>query len=106
MQLMMDYHWPGNVRELENIIERASVLAQGGVITEDHISFTGADNRRFVDVGQRIRKGTRLGELMHDVERLALCEALAQTDGDRVAASSLLGLDVAELRDRLETYGL
>jgi DNA-binding NtrC family response regulator len=106
MQLMMDYHWPGNVRELENIIERASVLAQGGIITEDHISFTGADNRRFIDVGQRIRKGTRLGELMQDVERLALCEALAQTDGDRIAASSLLGLDVTELRERLETYGL
>jgi two-component system response regulator AtoC len=106
MQMMMDYHWPGNVRELENIIERASVLAQGGVITEDHISFTGADNRRFIDVGQRIRKGTRLGDLMQDVERLALCEALAQTDGDRVAASSLLGIDVVELRHRLEAYGL
>src|SRR5262249_60021516 len=26
------YRWPGNVRELENVVERAVVLARGGVI--------------------------------------------------------------------------
>src|ERR671911_420296 len=38
MNALMEYDWPGNVRELENLIERATVLAQGGVITEQHIN--------------------------------------------------------------------
>ena len=31
------YHWPGNVRELENVLQRALVLAEEGVITADDI---------------------------------------------------------------------
>src|SRR5437867_9678523 len=29
---LMTYHWPGNVRELENIVERAVIMARGGLI--------------------------------------------------------------------------
>ncbi|MDP9363327.1 MAG: sigma-54 dependent transcriptional regulator [Chloroflexota bacterium] len=101
MRLLMEHDWPGNVRQLENAIERATVLSQGGVITEDHIDLSGADSRRFVDVGQRLRKGATLAELLADVERQAVSEALTQTDGDQVAAASLLGVDLPDLKRRL-----
>lgn len=29
--------WPGNIRELRNVVERAAILARGGVLTADHI---------------------------------------------------------------------
>jgi two-component system response regulator AtoC len=106
MQRLMEYDWPGNVRELENMIERATVLSQGGVITEEHISFSGTDNRRFVDIGQRVRRGTRLGELLSDVERQALSESLSQAEGDRVAAAALLGLELGDFQKRLAMFGL
>lgn len=32
LNMLMSYHWPGNVRELENVIERAMLLAEDGVI--------------------------------------------------------------------------
>ena len=32
IDLMMSYHWPGNVRELENVVERAVLVASGGVM--------------------------------------------------------------------------
>src|SRR5262245_22407236 len=32
MQRLQAYPWPGNIRELQNILERATVLAQGSVV--------------------------------------------------------------------------
>jgi len=106
MRMLMDHEWPGNVRELENMIERATVLSQGNIITEEHISFSGADGRRFVDIGQRLRKGTSLRDLLSDIERQALSEALTIADGDRVQASSLLGVDLSEFKERMGAFGL
>ena len=37
---LMDYHWPGNVRELRNILERAAILCEGGLITTAHLALT------------------------------------------------------------------
>ena len=35
--LLENYDWPGNVRELENLIERACVLSNDEMISEDLI---------------------------------------------------------------------
>ena len=32
IDMLMSYHWPGNVRELENMIERAVIMSNSGVI--------------------------------------------------------------------------
>jgi transcriptional regulator with GAF, ATPase, and Fis domain len=37
---LLDYHWPGNVRELRNILERAAILCDGGLITAEHLALT------------------------------------------------------------------
>ena len=37
MKCLVSYDWPGNVRELRNILERASTVANDGVITEKHL---------------------------------------------------------------------
>jgi transcriptional regulator with GAF, ATPase, and Fis domain len=39
-QLLIEYHWPGNVRELRNILERAAILCDGGLITREHLALT------------------------------------------------------------------
>ncbi|MGN6030195.1 MAG: sigma-54-dependent transcriptional regulator [Thermomicrobiales bacterium] len=106
MTMLMEYDWPGNVRELENLIERATVLARGSVITEEHIDFFGTDSRRLMDVGERVRRGDSLAEILADVERIALRESLAQTDGDRAGAASLLDLPVSDFNDRARSYDL
>ncbi|CAA9565098.1 MAG: Response regulator of zinc sigma-54-dependent two-component system [uncultured Thermomicrobiales bacterium] len=97
MEKLMAYDWPGNVRELINIIERATVLAQGQIITDEHIDFMGADNRRLVDIGEKIRRGSTLADLLEEVERQAITEALAATGGDRREAASMLGVKLTEL---------
>ena len=39
-KLLVEYHWPGNVRELRNILERAAILCDGGLITAEHLALT------------------------------------------------------------------
>jgi transcriptional regulator with GAF, ATPase, and Fis domain len=38
--LLIEYPWPGNVRELRNILERAAILCDGGLITPEHLALT------------------------------------------------------------------
>jgi two-component system response regulator AtoC len=106
MDMLIDYDWPGNIRELENLIERATVISHGGVITDEHITFQGADSRRLVDIGERVRRGVSLDELLAEIERSALNEALVQNDGQRVAAASLLGLDLKQFNERANRHDL
>ena len=100
------YDWPGNVRELENVIQRATVLAQGGVISEDHIRFAGTDGRRLIDIGERVRRGIDLPGMLEDIERTALEEAMSATDGDRKDAASLLGISLTDMNKRAKALGL
>ncbi len=34
--LLLSYDWPGNIRELNNVLERAIILSDSGLITADH----------------------------------------------------------------------
>src|SRR4030095_4888224 len=34
---LMAYSWPGNVRELRNILERAAIMCEGGLISAEHL---------------------------------------------------------------------
>jgi transcriptional regulator with GAF, ATPase, and Fis domain len=36
-EALLSYPWPGNVRELRNVLERASILCDGGLITVEHL---------------------------------------------------------------------
>jgi DNA-binding NtrC family response regulator len=36
---LLAYAWPGNVRELRNMLERAAILCEGGLILAEHLAF-------------------------------------------------------------------
>ncbi len=102
LRLLMDYSWPGNVRQLENTIERAVVLAQGKMITAQHITLDSpltSDN--LYNVTQRVRSRTPLATVMQEVERLAIEIAINHARGDRAEAARALGLTSKELEAKL-----
>ena len=39
-QFLVQYHGPGNVRELRNTLERAAILAGGGLIVSEHLALS------------------------------------------------------------------
>jgi two-component system response regulator AtoC len=82
------------------------VLAGGGVITEDHITFSSTDQGHFVDISAKVRNSTPMREVLQEVERQMIREALRQASGDRVTAASLLGYQMEELSAKLSDYGI
>jgi two-component system response regulator AtoC len=92
MQKLIEQDWPGNVRELENAVQRAVVLSKGGIITSSHLSASSPLERAVVDVGQLVRDGVQLNEILRRVERLAISQAQEASDGDQALAYSSLGI--------------
>jgi DNA-binding NtrC family response regulator len=106
MQALIEHDWPGNVRELENVIERAVVTAQGGVITPQHLVFTPAGEKRIVDVVQRVNDRVPFTQIVAEVERHALSQALDLEHDDHRKAADLLGMPIREFEEKLTELGI
>jgi len=103
---LMAYTWPGNVRELRNAIERAVILADGGVIRGEHLPVgqprPGA-NGDSANTGPSFPAG---GVNLEAIERSLVVKALTQARHNKTRAAKLLGLTRAQLYSRIEKYGL
>lgn len=104
MEALMRHDWPGNIRELGNTIERAVVMAQGGVITSQHLLLSDNPQSRFVDVRELVRQKKELHDIIDEVGRMAIIEALEQSKGDRLEAANTLGLSRSELQEQMKSF--
>jgi two-component system, NtrC family, response regulator AtoC len=108
MDMIMTRDWPGNVRQLENTIQRAVVLAGGPVITPEDLEMAPGPGQAMagVDVVALVRSGAGLAQVLADLERALLAEALRQAEGDPDEAGRRLGLLPGAMRDKLAAYNL
>ncbi len=106
LDLLMEYDWPGNVRELENVVERAVIFAGGGVIGAGHINFSSAGGGVPINVQRRLREGCGLEEILAEVEKKTVHEAIAITNGDEQSAAEMLKLPLKQLKSLLATNNL
>ena len=90
---LLHYGWPGNVRELRNALERAVILAEGGLITAGHLSLRS-------DEPVASSTSTDLGV----VERDTIARVLQETRGNKSKAADRLGLSRTQLYVRLRKY--
>ncbi|MDH5680849.1 MAG: sigma-54 dependent transcriptional regulator [Spirochaetota bacterium] len=44
-RILYDYSWPGNIRELKNVIRRATLFSDDGILRPDHIEFLNQDEK-------------------------------------------------------------
>ncbi len=119
---LSSYRWPGNARELKNVVDRAALMARGGEIAPEHITFgsiapppsqrgrivtlppppappSSAANVAFDSSG-----GLRGG--FADVERERVLSAMEECGGNQSRAAKRLGIARSTLIRRLEEYGV
>jgi len=112
----MEYHWPGNVRELRNILERAAILCDGGLITADHLALTSVPDARpsptpapreeaSFEATPAPSDPTAAGDLQ-SMERAMIEQALQNARFNKSKAAQALGLTRAQLYVRMRKYGL
>ncbi|OGS92269.1 MAG: sigma-54-dependent Fis family transcriptional regulator [Gallionellales bacterium GWA2_60_18] len=102
-ELLIEYDWPGNVREVENVINRASILADGGRITLGDLPPNIARRTQTHDAGSvNIAYNGGLREQLRRVEADIIFRTLAECAGDRRAAAQKLEIGVSSLYRKLE----
>jgi two-component system, NtrC family, nitrogen regulation response regulator GlnG len=121
---LVGHDWPGNVRELENVVQRAMVMATGGVILPEHLpigpvsaaasvavdaSLEEIIERKLVECvrGLREHASANLYDLMVGlVEKPLLRAVLRETGGNQVRAAQILGINRNTLRKKLTEHGI
>lgn len=102
LERLQTYAWPGNVRELINALEQAAVLCESGEITANDIPSPGARRPTL----PTLRGERPLPELLEEVERELIVEALHSAGGVKAEAARLLGIKAPALYYKLEKYQL
>jgi transcriptional regulator with GAF, ATPase, and Fis domain len=98
-EVLLGYGWPGNVRELRNVLERATILCDGGLIASEHLP------RELGPAGAG--RTTPAGNLnLEAAERDLILRALEASGNNRAQAARLLGLARPQLYTRLRKHGL
>jgi transcriptional regulator with GAF, ATPase, and Fis domain len=105
LDALASYNWPGNIRELENEIQRLVIQAeQGHWIEPTDLS---PRLRKIEGTVTRIapQKGT-LKEMMDQVERWLITEALRDHGGNKTKTAVTLGITREGLHKKLAKFGV
>jgi DNA-binding NtrC family response regulator len=104
--------WPGNVRELRNVLERATILADGTVIKPEHLWIEAhpapADGPVAAPSGraaEALAQSSDDGSLA-ELERQTIQRTLAAVGGNRRLAATRLGIGLRTLYEKLKRYDL
>jgi DNA-binding NtrC family response regulator len=95
---LQSYQWPGNLRELRNVLERAVLLAGGGIIHAHDLPLPAA-----------VRVAASAGEdaplSLQEVERRHIAAVLQRTAWHQGKAAHLLGISAKTLYRKIREYG-
>ncbi|MEM9068792.1 MAG: sigma 54-interacting transcriptional regulator [Myxococcota bacterium] len=105
MEALQSYKWPGNVRELENEVQRLVIQIEADQFVQPHHLSQRIKQAESVLGRVRPSKGT-LREMMEEVEKWLLREALAEHNNNKSATAKTLGITREGLHKKLKNYGM
>ena len=104
LQILMDYSWPGNIRELQNIVERAAVMSDDGMIEAHHLP---EDVRGYYTDEASIETNSfSLNDQLRSIEKNMILGALKKAQGVQVKAAEILGINPRSLMHRIKKHNI
>jgi DNA-binding NtrC family response regulator len=110
VRTLRSHHWPGNVRELRNVIERAVILCDSGMLEPSHLglSVPPMATARALDSTAENPPAVVLprSELptLAELEKQHILAALEHCKGNRTHTAKLLDVSIRTLRNKLHEY--
>jgi transcriptional regulator with PAS, ATPase and Fis domain len=95
------YDWPGNIRQLQNEVERAALLGAG----ETRIDIAHLSAQVTATPVAAVR-ADRLRDVLAQVEREMIAQALARHQGNRTRAAAELGMSRWGLVQKVKEYAI
>ncbi len=109
MQQLCQLPLKGNVRELENLLQRLLALSDEGTldlsILDEADRLPGAPTHA-TTLDHIHLSGNNLDDVLEDIERKLIAEALERTDNNATLAARELGITFRSMRYRLKKLGL
>ena len=100
---LRDYDYPGNVRELRNVLERATLLCDGGDIRPEHLPQEVLEWRpEKVDAGMTALLAQGMPATLGELEEAALRARIDSHRGSRKGLAQALGVSERTLYRRLK----
>jgi two-component system response regulator PilR (NtrC family) len=111
LDLLKSYNFPGNIRELENIIERSVALETSNIVLPDSLTLSSFKQTQVQSKTESVsltmpQEGIDLDNVLGQLEKDLLEQALERTRGAKQKAAELLGISFRSFRYRLAKYGL
>ncbi|MGE5809103.1 MAG: sigma-54-dependent transcriptional regulator, partial [Nitrospirota bacterium] len=108
MEILMKSPWKGNVRELENVVERAVIYADGGVIRAQDL---GISESSIIDaLAEHVPMDGPLQDVAAAATRIAesrrIRQVLKQTGGNKSRAAEILQVSYKTLLTKIKDYQL
>jgi DNA-binding NtrC family response regulator len=100
---LLGYDWPGNIRELQNVLERAVLLAEQGVIGPEHLA---TNVRSAPEALPDTPAPPPALRPLEEVEREHVIRVLTATGGNREESSRILGISRRTLTRMIQRWGL
>jgi two-component system response regulator PilR (NtrC family) len=110
MNYLYSLEYKGNIRELKNILEKAIIFAEDGIIKLDTAFVNIPLNSIYVDDPDRefqIKKFPEkmdLKKVLSNIEKAFIQEAMKKGDNKKIKAADILGLTFREFRYRYDKY--
>jgi DNA-binding NtrC family response regulator len=94
---LQNYPWPGNIRELRNVLERAALLSDDGIITKFGLEFDPPSH-------QKLANTVSAHLTLKEIEKSSILQTLEAEGGNVIRAAKRLGIHRSSLYSKIREY--